>query len=190
MEPRLSLLGRLGPRWQVRVELPGAGGVGGLTVGLCDADGRPLAPGVVCPVPEGAERPHVLIVEVGGPARLPAGTVLQCLVDGAAPACVRVGVDRRRGVHAWLHADARLEVPSDAPPTRALSTEARGALARAWSCVAAEDAASVPPSAEAPPEDADGSLLDMLRDEFGVDVDDMAEDLRAAFARPPGPREG
>jgi hypothetical protein len=195
MEPRLSLLGRLGARWQVRVELPSASGVGGLTVGLFDADGRPLGPGVVCPVPDAPDDAYVRVVEVGGPARLPAGTVVQCLVDvdGREAACVRVGVDRRRGVHAWLHADARLEVPSDTPPTRPLSAEAHGALARAWSCLATTDEApAAPAEAAATPtaEQPDGSLLDLLRDEFDVDVDDMAEDLRAAFARPPGRREG
>ncbi|MEN9785363.1 MAG: hypothetical protein RLZZ299_627 [Pseudomonadota bacterium] len=195
MEPRLTLLNRLGARWHVRVELPTAAGIGGLTVGLYDADGRPLGPGVVCPVPDAAEAPHVWDVEVGGPARLPAGTVLQCLVDvdGREAACVRVGVGRRRGVHAWLHADARLDVPSDTPSTRALSAEARKALAHAWSCLAVDpEAAPSGGEPDLPPAEgeADGSLLDLLRDEFGVDVDEMAEDLRDAYARAPGSREG
>ncbi len=251
MEPRLTFLGRSAHRWRVRVEIPECARLRGLTVGLWGPDARPLAPGVVLPVARGSG-PTLLEAELGGPAELPAGSEVRCMVDlegDAHPLVTCIGLDRRRGLAAWLHADARLHVQADAPRAVALAPRELRALALAWpgvfgevdgGCappahvpvrpevaaardagpptdgghVALDPAAASPPAAPsdgtgggvaeggtpsapasggpregvrgpssgttfggASPPEAD-DLLSMLRDEFGVDVDDLDEDLR------------
>jgi hypothetical protein len=115
--------------------------------------------------------------ELGGPNQLPAGTQVRCVADveGGEPVRAAVGVDRRRGLHAFLHADARL--PAEPMPTGcALAQADAERLARVfpWVCPAREEARAEPPPGEPGlPED----LLAMLRDDFDVDVDEMSDEV-------------
>jgi hypothetical protein len=172
MAQRLTFLGRVSSRWRVRIEIPEDLCVQGLTVGLWGEDGRPLAPSVVVPhVGAG-----VIEAEVGGPAALPAGTEVRCIADvvGAEPITVAVGTDRRRGLHAFLHADLRLPVSSNELAPMTLGRQDKERLARAYPWVApGRVAVADPPAAD--------DVLSMLRDDFGVDLDDMDEDLLAAL---------
>ena len=203
MEPRLFFLGRSAQRWRVRVELPECGRLRGVTIGLWGPDGRPLAPGVVLPVVRGAG-PSLLEAELGGPAELPAGSEVRCLVDVEGephPLVTCLGVDRRRGLAAWLHADARLHVQTAAPSAAPLAPREVHALAQAWPGLFGEGE----PSGPTPPRTASETdpvgvtervsdrtepddLLSMLRDEFGVDVDDLDEGLRDVLTDEGGPR--
>jgi hypothetical protein len=208
MEPRLTFLGRSAQRWRVRVELPECGRLRGVTVGLWGPDGRPLAPGVVLPVVRGAG-PSLLEAELGGPAELPAGSEVRCLVDVEGephPLVTCLGVDRRRGLAAWLHADARLHVQAGAPAAAPLVPREVCALALAWPGVFGEGEPTGP-TGPASPRTACGpetepvhvtqresdpiepdDLLSVLRDEFGVDVDDLDEGLRDVLTEEGGPR--
>ncbi len=180
MEPRLTFLGRSAQRWRVRVEFPECARVRGVTVGLWGPDGRPLAPGVVLPVGRGTG-PTLVEAELGGPAELPAGSEVRCLVDveGVSPPLVTcLGVDRRRGLAAWLYADVLLHVQVGAPSAAPLAPREVRALARAWPGLFGEVEPSRPGTSSEPQAE---DLLSMLRDEFGVDVDDLDEGLRDAL---------
>ncbi len=191
MDPRLTFLGRAANRWRVRVELPTGLRARGLSVGLWGEDGRPLAPVVVAP-PAGP----VVEVELGGPATLPTGAQVRCVIDveGGESLVTTIGVDRRRGLHAWTNADARLVLPEDAPRGAAMTRDETCRLARAWPWLAppGEDRRRRQPdrrhpTPEPPPASLDDDLLAMLRDEFDVDVDEMSANvLDALRGRPRG----
>lgn len=160
MDLKLTLLGRVANRWRVRVELPPGILVRGLTVGLWGEHGRPLAPFVVAPHDIGG----AWVAEISGPAELPAGTEVRCLADieGAAPMIACLGVDRRHGLHAYLHAEKRLAV--DTRPRGSTLTESETErLARAFPWLVSVGKC----------EPCGDELLDLLRDEFGVDIDDV-----------------
>lgn len=181
MDLALTFLGRSAGRWRVRVDLPPGLCPSGLTVGLWGEDDKPLGPAVVAP----AGTVGAWEAEVAGPVPLPSGALVRCMADfDEHPSCVYwLGVDRRRGLHAFLHADGRLPVESDCGG-EALSLKDIGRLARAfpWVCpeppvvvgcgarrtVAEALAADLGEDALSP------ELRELLKDEFGVDVD--AED--------------
>jgi hypothetical protein len=184
MAQRLTFLGRLASRWRVRIEVPHDEPVVGLTVGLWGEDGRPLAPSVVVPHGGGG----TVEAELGGPAALPAGAEVRCIADWSTgeSVVVTIGTDRRRGLHAFLHGDLRLPVSSDEPTASALTQEDVARLARAYPWLADRSAGvTAPTAAPSPASPPSDDLLDLLRDEFGVDVDDMDEDLAATLRGPP-----
>lgn len=180
MELELTFLGRVANRWRVRVELPAGFRPRGLTVGLWGEDDKPLGPAVVAPADVGG----VWEAELAGPSPLPTGTLVRCMadVDGGAPVVYWLGVDRRRGLHAFLHADGRLPVDSSASGS-ALGAKELALLARAFPWVRAE-APPAPPRAAAPEADRDEDdgltpeLRALLRDEFGVDDADLQEFMK------------
>ena len=108
----VTFLGRSQSRWRVRVDLAEVEDASALTIGLVDESGRELGPAMVAPAP--VER--CCLVELNGPADLPPGTVVRCVADRSAgpPLQEEVGVDARRGLHAYLNADARLPLISRA----------------------------------------------------------------------------
>lgn len=183
MAQRLTFLGRVASRWRVRIEIPEDLRVQGLTVGLWAEDGRPLAPSVV--LPEAGAGVHE--VEVGGPAALPAGAEVRCIADvlDGEPCTVVVGTDRRRGLHAFLHGDLRLPVSSNELVPVALRAEEAARLASAYPWLARVKPSTHGPLAPdiaacgtgADPED----VLAMLREDFGVDVEDMDDDVLASL---------
>lgn len=169
MDVRLVFLGpgRQPARWRAQVTVPQ--GVRALTIGLWGESGRPLAPvvvvpGVVCGTVE---------VDIGGPRTLPAGTRLRCAadLDDGELYEVEVGVDRRTGAHAFVHADQRIVVPRDAPQVASLSRRDVRRLAQAWPWLGGAHH----PDLAATTSEIDASVRDMLRDDFGVDVDDVGE---------------
>ncbi|MDP2308328.1 MAG: hypothetical protein Q8P18_20075 [Pseudomonadota bacterium] len=181
MDLELTFLGRSAGRWRVRVDLPPGLCLRGLTVGLWGEDDKPLGPAVVAP----AGTVGVWEAEVAGPAPLPPGALVRCMADfGEHSCCVYwLSVDRRRGLHAFLHADGRLPVESDCVGS-ALSLKEIARLARAFPWVRPEPPAAAACGArrtvaQALAEDLgedslSPELRDLLKDEFGVDVD--AED--------------
>lgn len=99
---------------------------------------------------------------------MPPGTVVRCTVDvdGGPALVLEQQVDRRRGLHAFLHADALLPVSSDARPS-VLDKRSVGRLTRVF-----------PWLSPTPPEPCcDDDLLQMLKDEFDVDPDDVDDAL-------------
>jgi hypothetical protein len=184
MDLKLTFLGRVASRWRVRVELPLGFRPRGLTVGLWGEDDKPLGPAMVAPA--GTDR--VWDVELAGPSPLPPGTLVRCMadVDGGAPMVYWLGVDRRRGLHAFLHADGRLPVDSDCVGS-ALGPKDIARLAAAFPWVRAEaptvDAAPEDDGAHDGPSAADDGLTPelraMLREEFGVDDDDLLDFMKS-----------
>jgi hypothetical protein len=173
MELELTFLGRVANRWRVRVALAGGFRPRGLTVGLWGEDDKPLGPAVVAP----ADVEGMWEAELAGPATLPPGTLVRCMadVDGGAPVVQWLGVDRRRGLHAFLHADGRLPVDSSATGA-ALDAKEVARLARAFPWVRPEPPSPMPTEAAAAPAEDDGltpELRALLRDEFGVDDADL-----------------
>lgn len=171
MDVKLVFLGpgRLPARWRAQVTVPE--GVRALTIGLWGESGRPLAPVVVVP---GVGRGTVE-VDIGGPRTLPAGTRLRCAadLDDGELYEVEVGVDRRTGAHAFVHADQRIAVPRDAPKVVPLSARDLQRLGRSWPWLGGSEPRS--PAEPSPTSEMDASLRDMLRDDFGVDLDDILE---------------
>ena len=169
MDLKLTFLGRAAHRWRVRVEMPPGCRPRGMTVGLWSEDDKPLGPAVVAPPGvDGAWE-----VEVSGPSPLPPGTRVRCVADAAEKGelVYWLGVDRRRGLHAFLHADARLPVESSARGA-AMSEAEVERLARSFAWIRPEPELRVRgggpcSSAELPPE-----MQAMLREEFGVELDD------------------
>lgn len=169
MDLKLTFLGRAANRWRVRVELPPGCRPRGMTVGLWSEDDKPLGPAVVAPPGvDGAWE-----AEVYGPSPLPPGTMVRCVADAAEKGelVYWLGVDRRRGLHAFMHADARLPVESHARGA-AMSEAEINRLALAFRWVRPEPevrARGAGPcmGAELPP-----GVADLLRDEFGVDLDE------------------
>jgi hypothetical protein len=179
---KLTFLGRVANRWRIRVDLPPGLQPRGLTVGLWREDGRPLAPSVVAPTGvSGAWE-----AELGGPCNLPAGAELRCIadIDGGEPLVVTLGVDLRRGLHAFLHADQRLRGEPTPKPSAVTPSELdRLAHAFPWVCPTKPDACEAggrlrDESADVPA-GAPSDLLDMLKNDFGVDLDDVDEELLA-----------
>ena len=165
---KLTFLGRVESRWRVRVDLPCGHDVAGITLGLVAEDGRLLGPQMVA---SGGEE-SCFIAELGGPCLLPPGTVVRCVADYAdgrsEEATVRL--DRRSGLHAFLHADARLPVLSRVTG-ESLTRNERRRFGGSYPWVSVCDTC-VDPAAK-------DDLLSMLKDEFDVDPDDLDDDLRA-----------
>ncbi len=146
-------------------------GVRAVTIGLWGESGRPLAPVVVVP----GVGCGTIEVDIGGPRTLPAGTRLRCAadLDDGELYEVEVGVDRRTGAHAFVHADQRIAVPREAPKVVPLSARDQRRLAEAWPWLGGSNhPATAVASATS---ELDTSLRDMLRDDFGVDLDDETE---------------
>ncbi|MFZ5476098.1 MAG: hypothetical protein ACOZNI_04930 [Myxococcota bacterium] len=164
MDLKLTFLGRVANRWRVRVEVPEGLRLRGLTVGLWGEDGRPLGPAVVAPHGLGS----AFEAELSGPCPLPAGAQVRCVADveDIQPIEQSIGVDRRHGIHAFLHADQKLQldpVPAGAAVTRAETR--RLASVFPWMCRGA-------PAAEVEPAASD--LRSMLKD---LGVEDVDEEL-------------
>jgi hypothetical protein len=176
MDLKLTFLGRAASRWRVRVELAPGFHPQGLTVVLWGEDGKPLGPAVVAP----ANTPAVWEVELAGPVPLPPGTQVRCMadIDGAAPEVCWLGVDRRRGLHAFLHADGRLQVDSTCDGAALVPREVE-LLARAFPWVRAVPVPTCGTAARpvTPGDELSPALRDLLKDEFGVDVDALDDDL-------------
>jgi hypothetical protein len=171
---KLTFLGRVANRWRVRVEVPEGLRLRGLTVGLWGEDGRPLGPAVVAPQGLGAD----FEAELAGPCPLPAGAQVRCVADveDVQPIEQSIGLDRRHGLHAFLHADLRLDL-LPVPKGAAVTREESRRLARAFPWISREPpAAAEPPvvdavaTSPAPAED----LRSMLKD---LGVEDVDEEL-------------
>lgn len=184
MDLELTFLGRSAGRWRVRVDLPPGLCPSGLTVGLWGEDDKPLGAAVVAP----AGTTGAWEAEVAGPVPLPPGALVRCMADFEENnSCVYwLGVDRRRGLHAFLHADGRLPVDSDCTGT-ALSIKEVARLAQAFPWVRPEpppvaECGTRRTVAEALAEDLGEDTLspelrELLKDEFGVDVDAEDDEL-------------
>ena len=167
---RLLKFERVDLRWRIRLEMPAGVPLSGLTAGLLADDGRPLGPAVLAPAPTSDE----VEVDVRGPCSLPQGTFLRVVLDvvGESPITHDLLVARRRGLHAWLHADSRLPVVSDGK-LAGLSLSERRRLGAEWCWIAPPaDDASCAPCGSALPDD----MSDLLRD-MGVDVDEISPEL-------------
>ncbi len=169
----VELLAWRDSRWRVRISLPAGLAVGGLTVGFVGEDGRALGPAVVAP---GGSASSVEL-EVRGPCRLPPGAVARVVVHGAGgEATTHESVLAvRQGLHAWLKADSCLPVASRAE-LKPLGAADRRRLAERWCWFGG--------STHAAAECGDSTLPDDLRsmlDEFGVDPDDVSEELVASL---------
>lgn len=146
---------------------------------LVGEDGRALGPLVVQPI-DGAT---TYTFDLRGPCDMPPGTVVRCVADvegGGAIEEVLV-IDRRRGLHAFLHADARLPVTSKARG-EGLSRTERRRLAAAFPWVCTNAVPADPPPVVTPIEPNEDptlspDVLSMLRDDFGVELDEIDEDL-------------
>ncbi len=179
----LTFLGRCDNRWRVRVDLPAGVEVEGLTLALVGEDGRALGPLVVAPI-DGAS---TYTFDLRGPCDMPPNTVVRCVADlvgGGALADVLV-LDRRRGLHAFMHADARLPLESKSRGEGLSNTERRRlGAAFPWlvGCPEGVVAEHSVPEAEADPEFSPDpglspDILSMLRDDFGVELDETDADL-------------
>lgn len=176
MDPKLTFLGRMAQkcaptgssRWRVRVELPLGFRPVGLTVGLWGEDDKPLGPAVVAP----AGVDGLWEAELAGPMALPPGTMVRCVadVDAPAPVVYWLAVDERVGLHAFLHADARLPVGSVAKG-RAVEAKELTRLAGAFPWL---QPARAPCAGSVADPDIPEELKDLLREEFGVDLDEEA----------------
>lgn len=180
----LSLLGRCADRWQVRIEIDAGAPPRALTVALVTEAGRRLGPAVVVPL----RLEPCLYAELRGPAVLPPGTRIVATADFEDGYSQRVEsvVDARRGLHAFLHADGRLQLDSD-PRGSALSRVELARLAQRFpwvaGCCGEKAYAGVDAACgEGAPGEAD-SMVDMLCNEFDVDPDDLDEELLAALRR-------
>lgn len=171
---KFHFLGKHETRWRVSLELGFC--PRGVTMGLVSEDGKPLGPAQVAP-PEGQRS---FTVELSGPCQLPAGAVVRCVIDTECGLWTKdFPIDQRRGLQAFLYADARLPVESS-EPIRALSGEERGRLSELLPWLAR--------APEAPGCCGGGDdVLGMLR-EVGVDVDELEDGLREAL-REARPRE-
>jgi hypothetical protein len=168
---RLLSFERVDLRWRSTLELPAGVPLSGLTVGLLSDDGRPLGPAVVAPVPEGSE----VVVDVRGPCSLPQGATLRVTIDvsGEGPVTHDLRVARRRGIHAWLHADSCLSVESSGKFV-GLSLAQRRLAGKEWCWLApADDEPGCTPCAS---ESLPDEMAELLRD-FGVDVDELSPEL-------------
>lgn len=172
MRLKLAFLGRMNDRWRVRVELAHPGRHAGLTVGLWSESGHLLGPVVVAP--EEVER--CWVAELRGPCHLPPGTQVRATLDmedgESFEECL--GVDARRGLHAFLHADGILPL-ENAPRGSGVTAREQVKLGRVfpWVCNC-----GLP---EPPP--VDDPLLNLLRTEFDVDPDDLSDELLASLRR-------
>jgi hypothetical protein len=142
-------------------------------VGLWGEDGKPLGPSVVAP----PCLTDVWDAELAGPSQLPPGTQVRCIADleGEAPRVCWLGVDRRRGLHAFLHADGRLPLESTCAGA-ALARREVARMARAFPWLLPAPGCCVPTVTPDPKPEIAPDLRDMLKDEFGVDVDAMDDD--------------
>lgn len=169
MTVSLTFLGRICDRWRVRVELGEPRAVRGLTVSLVAENGRVLGPSVVAPQDIGS----CWVADLRGPPHLPPGTVVRATADGEWGVLTEeIGVDPRRGLHAYLHADARLPLEGK-PRGAALSDRETTLLGRIfpWMCGCGPAAAAKDDEVEA-----------LLR-EMGVDPGDVDPDLVAELRR-------
>jgi hypothetical protein len=174
MDLKLTFLGRVANRWRVRVDVPAGLAPRGLTVGLWGENDAPLGPAVVAPPGVAG----VWEVEVAGPCPLPPGTLIRCVADieESAPMVLWLGVDRRRGLHAFLHADGRLPVESSGVAAALGRREVeRLAVAFPWiqppPCQAPASNEVAQPAEEEEDTSLPPDVREMLRDDFGVDLD-------------------
>lgn len=160
---RLRFLGRCDQRWKVRVDWDPRTPLAGLTLGLHDEDGRPLGASVVAPA--GVQPGYV--AALGGPCSLPPGAVVRCVADLASGQAeeAELSLDAHHGLDAFVRGEHRLRLVSHGS-FRALSEPELEALGAAFPCLG--------PRAEDGPAD---DVRTMLRDEFGVDPDDLDPDL-------------
>ncbi len=165
----LTFLGRSCDRWRVRVDAGACTSLAGLTVSLVNEQGRAIGLPVVAPEEAG----RCWDAEIMGPAQLPPGTVVRAVaeLDG----CMveeEVSVDARRGMHAFLHADARLPLEND-PRGSAMTARESALLGKVfpWVCGCATDVPS--------PEDD----LDAMLREFDIDPADLDEALLGALRK-------
>jgi hypothetical protein len=183
---RLELVGRFDNRWKLRLELPPGVPLSSITVGLVDETGRNLGAAVVEQGPFGA----VAEVAVRGPCSLPAGTRAQVIlqVEGEGSVVHHLRVARRSGLHAWLHADARLPLESRAEFADLSNSERRrlgDALCFLVPASAAEagcgcEESVVDPVSSPTPPPKKGCVADDLMDllgDLGVDTGDLAADF-------------
>ena len=167
----LTFLGRGFDRWRVRVDAGVCRSLAGLTVSLVNEQGRAIGLPVVAPEEAG----RCWVAELSGPAQLPPGTVVRAVAeqDGCVVAS-EVGVDARRGMHAFLHADARLPLESDPKGTAMTAREAsRLGAVFPWVCGCPSDV---------PGPDGEDELDAMLR-EFDIDPADLNEALLGALRK-------
>lgn len=170
----LTFLGRIESRWRVRVDLPPGAVVTGLRVGLVGDDGRRLGPQLVAP----GGQESCFIAEVKGPCTLPHGTVIEAVADllGGGESRALLAVDRRRGLHAFLHADGRLPVQSQAE-FESLTRREQARLGQHVPWLGRCEACSTAPGG------GQDDLLAMLREEFDVDPAELDDDLLAMLGR-------
>jgi hypothetical protein len=143
---KLEVVGRHDMRWRLRVDVPGDIRVSSALVGLVGEDGHPLGPAVVAgPVERGS-----FTVDVRGPCALPPGAVARVTLDvaGEEPITHDLLLAERRGLHAWLRADARLPVESRAEFADLSRTERRR-LAAVWCWLEEQEASGAVPTAPA-----------------------------------------
>lgn len=169
MSVTLTFLGRSCDRWRVRVELDDPSAVRGLTVSLVAENGRPLGPAVVAPADIGV----CWVADIRGPPHLPPGTIVRATADGEwGVVQEEIGVDPRRGLHAFLHADARLPLDNK-PRGAALSGKETARLGRLfpWMCGCA------------PPTPVDEDEVSALLREMGVNPGEVDPDLVAELRK-------
>lgn len=175
----LTLLGKSAERWQVRVELEPDYHPAALTVALWSEADRPLGPAVI--VTTGTNR--CMVADLRGPQRLPPGTCIVATVDtvdGTTETFFQ-NVDPRRGLHAFLHADARISMESD-PKGAPLTTREIINLGRRFPWLCGCSSAGQEPAEEAgEPSEAneDDDLVSMLKREFDLNEEDIPDDLRS-----------
>lgn len=188
----LTFLGQLRERWRVRVELAPGFRPRGLTVGLVSEAGRSLGPVVVMPEDVGC----CWVADLRGPSPLPPGAKVVATADlcGGGMLVQDVCVDARRGLHAFLHGDGRLPLETD-PVPEPLDKRDLSRLAAAFPWIAAcggptrtpavDEAPAGPPRAMPGDEStaAESELLDMLRKDFDVDVDDLDDEVLHSLRR-------
>lgn len=179
-----AFLGKHENRWRIKVDLdfsPEA-----LTVGLVSEDGRCLGPAMVVP-PGGPD----FLLELSGPCQLPTGALVRCVVDTTCGSWMQeFPVDARRGLHAFLHADGRLPVDSSAEGVGLERGEIRR-LARVLPWLGGPrkkeskgwEPAAAPQEPSPSPTGCPDDLLQMLKEDFGVEVDEMEEDFLESLRR-------
>lgn len=169
MDLKLTFPERVANRWRVRLEIPPDLHHHGVTVGLWDEDGRPLSPAVVLPADAGC----VFDADLGGPEQLPPGARVRAVADLDDGGVLEssIAVHKHAGLHAYLRGELKMTM-EPAPKGAALTTKEIQGLARVFPWMR-------PPSEEVPvrPTSMGDDLLDMLREDFDVDVEGMDDEL-------------
>jgi hypothetical protein len=173
---RLTFLGRCDQRWKVRVDWDGPVAVTGLTLGLYDDEGRALGASVVAPAGVGSG----FAAALSGPCSLPPGSRVRCVADLADGTALELELpaDARQGLEAYVRGEPRVHLVSRAE-LRALAPAEIAALGAGFPWLAACGSAPGPtPTPAAAPVD---DVCAMLRDDFGIDPDDLDPDLVGAL---------